>query len=241
LIKRKRFSLPNPPSNNTYHPSGRRPRVISVQAQAFACGGSLWASLRNGQVSGTGSVAPNDLAAKRTKSGQALPVPNSGGLLLWVTKTDKLRRPSPPQRSQELRPLDSVRIFNGDQIIKLFIRGILALSAALVCAVVVALAFISSGLCDVTAVTPHTRLVGWPVHQVCQSSMERDSAGIEVPGNFYTAANVQTGAQFYGENCALCHSAPGEPLSPVGRGIYPSAPKLLAATRRTNRIRCSGS
>ena len=30
----------------------------------------------------------------------------------------------------------------------------------------------------------------------------------------------------------MCHSAPGTSLSPIGRGIYPSAPILLAITRK---------
>jgi mono/diheme cytochrome c family protein len=53
-----------------------------------------------------------------------------------------------------------------------------------------------------------------------------------VPADLETAANVKSGAQLYSMNCAMCHAAPGTSLSPVGRGIYPSAPFLLAATRK---------
>ena len=61
---------------------------------------------------------------------------------------------------------------------KFLIGGVLSFITACVCTAVAALAFIYSGLYDVTAATPHTRLVGWALHQVYQSSMERDSAGI---------------------------------------------------------------
>ena len=117
---------------------------------------------------------------------------------------------------------------------KILIGGVLALAAACVCGVVAAVAFIYSGFYDVTAATPHTRLVGWALHQVYQSSMERDSAGIEAPAHLETAANVQSGAQLYSENCAMCHGAPGTPLSPFGRGIYPTAPILLTTTRKNH-------
>jgi mono/diheme cytochrome c family protein len=117
---------------------------------------------------------------------------------------------------------------------KILIGGVLALVASCVCAVVVALTFIYSGLYDVTAATPHTRLVGWALHQVYQSSMERDSAGIKAPVDLESVANVQSGARLYSENCAMCHSAPGTSLSPIGLGIYPSAPILLAITRKNH-------
>jgi mono/diheme cytochrome c family protein len=117
---------------------------------------------------------------------------------------------------------------------KILIGGVLALAAACVFGGLAAVAFIYSGLYDVTAATPHTRLVGWALHQVYQSSMERDSVGIKVPADLETVANVQSGAQLYSENCAMCHSAPGTSLSPIGQGIYPSAPILLALTRKNH-------
>src|SRR5271163_303763 len=117
---------------------------------------------------------------------------------------------------------------------KILIGGVLTLVTACVCSIVVALTFSYSGFYDVTAATPHTRLVGWALHQVYQSSMERDSAGILVPADLEIAANVQSGAQLYSENCAMCHSAPGTSLSPIGRGIYPSAPILLALKQKNH-------
>jgi mono/diheme cytochrome c family protein len=117
---------------------------------------------------------------------------------------------------------------------KIFIGGVSALATACVFGVAAAVAFIYSGFYNVTAATPHTRLVGWALHQVYQNSMERDSASIEAPADLGIAANVQSGAQLYNQNCAMCHSAPGTSLSPIGRGIYPSAPILLEITRKNH-------
>lgn len=112
-----------------------------------------------------------------------------------------------------------------------------AVSALLAMAIMGALAAVSfmySGLYDVTAATPRTRVVAWAVHQVYQHSMERDSAGIIVPADLEAAATVQNGAQLYSENCAMCHTAPGMPFTAVARGINPSAPILLAVKRKNH-------
>jgi mono/diheme cytochrome c family protein len=115
---------------------------------------------------------------------------------------------------------------------KILVRGVVGLLAVGVCGVAAALLFIDSGIYDVTAMTPHTRLVAWAVHQTYQHAMARDSAGITVPADLETAANVQAGAHLYLETCAMCHGAPGMPPGPLRRGINPSAPFLLAATRK---------
>ena len=55
-----------------------------------------------------------------------------------------------------------------------------------------------------------------------------------MPADLETAANVQDGARLYAGDCAMCHSAPGESLGAIGRGIYPSAPDLLKASRKNH-------
>ena len=117
---------------------------------------------------------------------------------------------------------------------KILVRGIVGLLAIGVCGAAAALLFIDSGIYDVTAMTPHTRLVAWAVHQTYQHSMMRDLAGIKVPADLEVAANVTAGAQVYAENCAMCHGAPGVAATPLRRGIDPAAPFLLAATRKNH-------
>jgi mono/diheme cytochrome c family protein len=115
---------------------------------------------------------------------------------------------------------------------KILVRGLVGLLAIGVCGVAGTFAFIHSGVYNVTATAPHTRLVAWALHQTYRYSMKRDAADIKVPADLETAANIQAGVQLYARNCAMCHGAPGLTPSPLRQGIYPSAPFLLAATRK---------
>jgi len=42
-----------------------------------------------------------------------------------------------------------------------------------------------------------------------------------------TEANFAAGAQIYRDNCAVCHSPPGQKESARALGMYPKSPKLL--------------
>jgi thiosulfate dehydrogenase len=42
-----------------------------------------------------------------------------------------------------------------------------------------------------------------------------------------TEANLAAGAQIYRDNCAVCHSLPGQKESAIALGMYPKPPKLL--------------
>lgn len=42
-----------------------------------------------------------------------------------------------------------------------------------------------------------------------------------------TDANFAAGAQVYRDNCAVCHSLPGQKESAIALGMYPKPPKLL--------------
>lgn len=97
-----------------------------------------------------------------------------------------------------------------------------------------ALAFIDSGVYDVSARTPHTALVGWAVHQVYEHSMSGRAAAVTVPADLETPEHVQAGARLFATHCTVCHGAPGEPLSAIGKGINPSAPFLLKASRKNH-------
>jgi len=40
-------------------------------------------------------------------------------------------------------------------------------------------------------------------------------------------SNLASGAQFYREHCAVCHGLPGQPETPIAKGMYPRPPKLM--------------
>jgi mono/diheme cytochrome c family protein len=42
-----------------------------------------------------------------------------------------------------------------------------------------------------------------------------------------TEENLAAGAQIYRDNCAVCHSLPGQKESAIAVGMYPRPPKLL--------------
>jgi mono/diheme cytochrome c family protein len=94
--------------------------------------------------------------------------------------------------------------------------------------------FMYSGVYDVSATSGHNPLVAWLLHKTYLQSLHRHAANIEVPPDLMTTANVEAGARLYASTCAACHGAPGHTLSPIGQGILPLAPELLAPTRRNN-------
>lgn len=42
-----------------------------------------------------------------------------------------------------------------------------------------------------------------------------------------TDATIAAGIRVYRRNCALCHGSPQQPVSEVGRGLYPRAPQFM--------------
>ena len=40
-------------------------------------------------------------------------------------------------------------------------------------------------------------------------------------------SNLAAGAKVYRDHCAVCHGLPGQPESPIAKGMYPHPPKLL--------------
>jgi cytochrome c1 len=84
-----------------------------------------------------------------------------------------------------------------------------------------------SGLYDVSAASGHNPIVARVLHKTYMQSLHRHAAGIKVPTDLMTVANVEAGARLYRATCAACHGAPGQTLSPIGQGIFPIAPESL--------------
>jgi mono/diheme cytochrome c family protein len=96
------------------------------------------------------------------------------------------------------------------------------------------LGFIDSGVYDVSASSGHNPLVAWVLHDTYEHSLHRHAENIVVPADLVNEANVRAGARLYNSTCIYCHGAPGRQLGPIGQGILPLAPSLLAANRRNN-------
>ncbi|PLZ01251.1 cytochrome C [Burkholderia sp. WAC0059] len=96
------------------------------------------------------------------------------------------------------------------------------------------LAFIYSGVYDVSASSKDNPLFAWAVHRTYEASLHRHASGIVVPADLMSLDNIRAGARFYDSTCAVCHGAPDRAPSPIRQGIEPAAPLLLSASRRNN-------
>lgn len=86
-------------------------------------------------------------------------------------------------------------------------------------------AFAYSGLYDVSATAPHSRLVSWFLSATSHASVQRRARDIEVP-DLDDETLILAGANDYDSMCAACHGAPGMSPEAVGQGLNPPAPDL---------------
>lgn len=110
----------------------------------------------------------------------------------------------------------------------------LVLTGGAVAIIAGGLAFMESGIYDVSASSGHNPLVAWVLHETYTQSLHRHAQNIVVPADLVSAENVRAGARLYNSTCVYCHGAPGRELSSIGQGILPLAPPLLDAHRRNN-------
>jgi mono/diheme cytochrome c family protein len=94
-----------------------------------------------------------------------------------------------------------------------------------------ALLFIKSGIYNVGASSPHTRLTEWATHETMIHSVRRHAAGIAAPRRF-TARQAVAGFCTYETHCVACHGAAGIARERWVSGMEPAPPYLLDATQR---------
>lgn len=90
------------------------------------------------------------------------------------------------------------------------------------------LAFINSGLYDVGASKPHTKLTFYVTNETMLHSVRRHAAGIAVPSGF-TPAQVARGYCAYAAHCVACHGAAAVAREHWAGGMEPQPPYLLDA------------
>ena len=94
------------------------------------------------------------------------------------------------------------------------------------------LAFMYSGMYDVSASSKDNPIIAKLLHGTYEASLHRHARSDVAPGDLLSFENIRSGAQMYDSSCARCHGAPDRPLSLIGQGIQPAAPSLLSASRR---------
>jgi mono/diheme cytochrome c family protein len=96
-----------------------------------------------------------------------------------------------------------------------------------------ALAFVYSGVFDISATNPHAELTHRILTTVKEQSMKRQARNVEVP-ELDDPEKVHAGFRDYQAMCVTCHNAPGAAPSEISKGLYPQAPDLAeSAQRRT--------
>jgi mono/diheme cytochrome c family protein len=102
------------------------------------------------------------------------------------------------------------------------------LAAAVITPVVLALlslGFIYSGLYNVAASKPHTRLEFWVLSTTMENSVQARAEQAQVPQDF-EARVTKEGFRHYRLICETCHGAPGVEPSEIGKGLNPEPPEL---------------
>jgi len=87
-------------------------------------------------------------------------------------------------------------------------------------------AFIYSGLYNIGADAPHSRIVFNALETLRDNSISRHARGIAVPSDLDTTRRVEAGAALYQEMCTGCHLGPGLEKTELSQGLYPAAPEL---------------
>jgi mono/diheme cytochrome c family protein len=93
-----------------------------------------------------------------------------------------------------------------------------------------ALAFIYSGIYNVSASTPHGGLASWLLKTTMHASVERRADEVEVP-DLDDRSLVLAGVNDFEQMCVQCHGAPGRKPALVGKGLNPPAPDLSESAR----------
>ena len=92
-------------------------------------------------------------------------------------------------------------------------------------------AFIKSGLFNVGASHPHTKLTEWMTHETMIHSVRRRAADIQRPA-YTSGAQVVRGFCIYETHCVACHGAAAVARQQWASGLEPSPPYLLDATSK---------
>ena len=93
-----------------------------------------------------------------------------------------------------------------------------------------ALAFIKSGLFNVAASHPHTKLTEWITHETMIHSARRHGARSVMPAHF-TTPQIVGGFCTYETHCVACHGAPAIAREQWVNGMEPAPPYLLDDTQ----------
>jgi mono/diheme cytochrome c family protein len=94
-------------------------------------------------------------------------------------------------------------------------------------------AFIYTGVYNIGADAPHSRLVYRMLRDLRENAVASHSRGISAPRDLNDPKRIAAGAGLYDEMCTGCHLGPGLEKSEVSQGLYPPAPELANTRGRS--------
>lgn len=94
-------------------------------------------------------------------------------------------------------------------------------------------AFVYTGVYNVGADAPHSRLVYNIVDQLRERAIASHARGIQVPADLNDPKRIAQGASLYNEMCTGCHLGPGLEKSEISQGLYPQAPEFTRGVKHT--------
>jgi cytochrome c1 len=107
-------------------------------------------------------------------------------------------------------------------------KALVVIGATLLIAAAAGVAFIYSGVYEVSATRQHTTPVFWVLEVTMRNAVRRRASDIVAPP-LTDADLVQRGFLLHRESCAQCHGAPGVSPDNVGKALLP-APNNLVQT-----------
>jgi thiosulfate dehydrogenase len=85
--------------------------------------------------------------------------------------------------------------------------------------------FVKAGGISMETTAPPLRLEKTVADMALRASLGR-AAGQKNPLRF-NDATMLAAAQKYKQNCAVCHGTPGQPRTPISKGMFPDPPQLF--------------
>lgn len=111
----------------------------------------------------------------------------------------------------------------------LTIAGTLAVSAAAFA--IGGYFFVNSGIYDVSAIKPHSRLMYWATHQTMEHSVSARMDDNVPPADLDNPGEIGASGVLFAQNCVTCHGAPERERTAISKGLNPQPPDLFSVTR----------
>jgi mono/diheme cytochrome c family protein len=102
--------------------------------------------------------------------------------------------------------------------------------AVLVAEAILLIIFVTSGLYNVSTLSPDPAVIKWIFSTTSDNSAEHYSQGIAVP-SLSGQSMIVAGFRHYHETCEICHGGPGVEKSDIGKGLYPNPPNLMDSAK----------